>query len=82
MTTTNLISKLRKMKISHEILSVNGYNKNIQFSINGLTFYAGFVEGSTIIEDFCREIRYSNCNQEMERRFFDNFNQVLRYANR
>lgn len=80
MTIQNLISKLAKMNIAYTILNNNGYNKDIQFSINGMTFKAGFTEGKTIVEDFCREICYDNCNQEMQRRFFDNFNQILRYA--
>ena len=80
MTTSNLISKLTKMNVSSTILDGNGYNKDIQFSINGLIFLAGFVEGKNEVHDFCREICYDNCNQEMQRRFFDNFNQVLRYA--
>ena len=81
MTTTNLIIKLTKMNISYNVLENNGYNKDIQFSINGLTFKAGFVNGKTIIEDFCREICFDNSNQEMQRRFFNNFNQLLKYAN-
>ena len=82
MTTSNLISKITKMNVSYTILENNGYNKDIQFSINGLTFLAGFVEGKNEIQDFCREICYDTCKQEMQRRFFDNFNQVLRYANK
>jgi hypothetical protein len=81
MTTTNLISKLTKMNVEYTILEGNGYNKDIQFFINGLTFKAGFTEASSTIEDFCREICYDDCNQEMQRRFFKNFNQLLRYAN-
>jgi hypothetical protein len=82
MTIKNLILKLNKMNISHNLVEDNnGYNKDIQFSINGLIFKAGFTEGNTIVQDFCREICYDHCNQEMERRFFSNFNQVLRYAN-
>jgi hypothetical protein len=80
MKIQSLISKLQKMNVSHVVLENNGYNKDIQFVLNGLTFKAGFTEGKTIVEDFCREICYDNCNQEMQRRFFDNFNQVLRYA--
>ena len=80
MKTATLISKLSKMNISYTILDNNGYNKDIQFSINGLVFKAGFIEGKEMIQDFCREICYDNGIQEMQRRFFDNFNQVLRYA--
>jgi len=44
MTVANLKSKLTKMNIPFSILENNGYNKDIQFSINGLTFKATFVE--------------------------------------
>ena len=82
MTTAALITKLTKMNVSYTVLDINGYNKDIQFSINGFTFKAGFIEGKNIVEDFCREICYNKSEQEMQRRFFDNFNKVLQYANR
>jgi hypothetical protein len=82
MTTANLILKLTKMNVSYTILEGNGYNKDIQFTINGITFKAGFIEGKQIVEDFCREICFDKSEQEMQRRFFDNFNKVLQYANR
>lgn len=82
MTIKNLIDKLTKMNISYTVLDLNGYNKDVCFSINSMSFKAGFCDGKEIIQDFCREICYDNCNQEMERRFFDNFSQLLRYANR
>lgn len=81
MTTSSLVSKLNKMNIAHSIVDVNGYNKDIQFIINGLTFKAGFTEGKTEVEDFCREICFDNNTQEMQRRFFITFNQLLKYAN-
>jgi hypothetical protein len=81
MTTSNLISKLTKMNISYSILDYNGYNKELQFVINGFNFSAGFNEGKDLIQNFCREICYDNANQEMQRRFFSNFNQLLNYAN-
>lgn len=81
MTTQNLISKLTKINVNYAIVDYNGYNKDIQFSINGLTFKAGFTINSTIIEDFCREICFDQCTQETQRRFFRNFNQLLKYAN-
>lgn len=81
MTTQSLQSKLSKMNISYSIIDFNGYNKEIAFSINGLNFKAGFTEGKTIIEDLCREICFDNNTQEMQRRFFGSFNQLLKYAN-
>jgi len=80
MKTTNLISKLNKLKIEHTIIDINGYNKDIVFVINGITFYAGFNSNKNVIEDYHREICYNVSEQEMQRRFFDNFNQLLRYA--
>ena len=81
MTTSNLISKLNKNNIECKIEDINGYNKDIKFFINGMTFRAGFNTHSNIISDFCRDICYDKSSQEMQRRFFDNFNQVLKYAN-
>jgi hypothetical protein len=81
MTTQNLISRLTKMNVSHTILDNNGYNKDVQFTINGLTFKAGFIEGKNEISDYCREICFDNCSQETQRRFFSNFTKLLKYAN-
>jgi hypothetical protein len=81
MTTTNLITKLNKMNIPYTILDCNGYNMDIEFTINNYTFKAGFFKGEIEIQDFCREICFDVSEQEMRRRFFDNFNKVLKYAN-
>jgi hypothetical protein len=80
MTTTNLIAKLNKMNITYSIVDINGYNQDIKFTINGMVFAAGFTTQSNIIEDFCREISFDKVNQEMQRRFFYNFNKCLKYA--
>jgi hypothetical protein len=81
MTTANLISKLTKMNVAYTVVDVNGYNMDIEFSINGLNFSAGFNTSKNIIEDFSRAICYDNVNQEMQRRFFTNFNKLISYAN-
>ena len=81
MTTNNLITKLSKLNVSYKILEGNGYNKDISFSINGINFLAGFNECKNVVTDFCREICYDKNSQEMQRRFFENFNKVLKYAN-
>ena len=60
---------------------VNGYNQDVEFSINNMTFKAGYLIGGDVVEDFCREICFDKSTQETQRRFFDNFNQVLKYAN-
>ena len=80
MTTTALISKLTKLNIPHNILDCNGYNMDIEFTINGKTFKAGFFKGETEIQDFCRDIVFDQSEQEMRRRFFTNFSQLLKYA--
>lgn len=82
MKITSLISKLNKLNVSHEIVNNNGYNADIKFTINGKSFFAGIIEGKEEIQDYCHEICFDNANQEMQRRFFDNFNQILKYANR
>jgi hypothetical protein len=82
MTTTNLIKKLNKMQVSHNIVDVNGYNQDIHFVINGKKYIAGYNVKNNVIEDYCMEICYDNANQEMQRRFFDNFNKVLNHATR
>ena len=82
MKTANLINKLNKMNIENKIVDVNGYNKDVVFTINKMTFYAGFTANNDTIIDYCRNICYDNCSQETQRRFFDNFNQILRYAAR
>jgi hypothetical protein len=81
MTTSTLISKLKKLKISYTIINVNGYNMDISFSINGMNFKAGYFKDENIIQDYCREICYNQSEQEMQRRFFENFNKLIRYAN-
>jgi hypothetical protein len=78
MTTKNLISKLDKMNIEYTIIDCNGYNMDIQFIINNKTFKAGFFKGENEIQDFCREIAYDNTTQEIVRRFYKNFAQVLK----
>jgi hypothetical protein len=69
------------MNIPYTILDCNGYNMDIEFTINNYTFKAGFFKGEIEIQDFCREICFDVSEQEMRRRFFDNFNKVLKYAN-
>jgi hypothetical protein len=81
MTTATLKNKLSKMNISFNETDYNGYNKDINFSINGMNFCAGFNSGNDEIQDFCREICFDNTNQDMQRRFFKNFNELIKYSN-
>jgi hypothetical protein len=82
MNISILISKLNKLNISHEIVNNNGYNADIKFTVNNKVFLAGIVNDKDNVEYFCHEICYDNTSQEMNRRFFQNFNQLLKYANR
>lgn len=83
MKVSSLKSKLSNSNATDVLVfDYNGYNKAICFSINGKRFEAGFSEGKENIENFCTKTGYDDRCQESERMFFDNFNQVLRYANR
>ena len=81
MKVLNLTSKLNKMNTLFVIVDVNGYNKDIVFQVNGKTFKAGFTDASGVVEDFCQEICWDNSEQEMQRTFYKNFNQLLISAN-
>lgn len=81
MTTAQLKNKLTKMNIQFTEVDYNGYNKDICFSINNMNFAAGFNTKSEIIENFSRNICYNVSEQETQRRFFTNFNQLIKYAN-
>ena len=80
MKITSLISKLNKMNVSHEIVNDNGYNADIQFVINGKIFEASIVEGNDTILHYSKDLYFDNVNQETQRRFYDNFNQLLKYG--
>jgi hypothetical protein len=69
------------MNIEYSILNLNGYNKDVNFSINGMSFSAGFTSTEDTVTDFCRNICFDVVNQETQRIFFNNFNQLLKYAN-
>jgi len=81
MTTTNLISKLNKLGVSHSVSTNNGFNMDICFSINGKSYKAGYTLNNETITDYCRAIGYDQSSQETQRLFFNNFNHVLRNAN-
>jgi len=81
MKVTSLLSKLNKLNVSHEVVNDNGYNADIKFIINNKVFLAGIIKSKAEIQDFCHEFYFDNVLQETQRRFFDNFNQILRYSN-
>jgi hypothetical protein len=78
MTTTQLISKLDKMNVSHEVINSNDFNFDIRFKINGSYFQAGYTANSNVITDFCKELFYCNSDQETKYRFYSNFSQLLK----
>jgi hypothetical protein len=80
MKSATLIKKLEKFGIPYNVVDVNGYNKDIEFTINDTNFKAGIIEGKEEVQDFCREICYDKVRDEMQRRFFRNFKELLRYA--
>ena len=82
MQVTSLASKLNKMNIQNSIVDLNGYNKEVVFSINNMNFSADFNVNANVIESYSRDICFDNTNQEMQRRFFTSLNSLLKYANR
>ncbi len=75
-----LKNKLSKLNVTTTVTDFNGYNKDLNFTINGLNFNAGFVEGKDDVQDFCRVIAFDNTHEEHQRRFFTSFNSLLKYA--
>ena len=80
MKSATLKKRLKNMGIPYNVVDVNGYNKDIEFTINGTDFKAGIIEGKEEVQDFCREIFYDKVREQMARRFFRNFKELLRYA--
>ncbi len=42
MQLSSLITKLNKLGVKSEIVDINGYNKDLAFTINGTKYYAAF----------------------------------------
>ncbi len=81
MIAKSLIAKLKKNNIEFNIVDINGYNKEILFSINNMSFSADFNDSiDNEVLSFARDIWYNSASQEMERRYISNFNQLLKYA--
>jgi hypothetical protein len=80
MTTANLIKKLTNLNIPYNIVNTNEYNKEIVFTIKYITFRADYNVDKNIINSYYKVTGYDNLSQETTRRFFDNFNKVLRYS--
>jgi hypothetical protein len=78
MKATTLISKLKKMNINFNLVVLNDYNRTIEFSINGKKYSADWNVGEENVHSFCVELGYCESSQETQRRFFDNFSQVLK----
>lgn len=80
MKVKTLLKRLEGLNIPYAIEDVNGYNKDVLFTINETNFTAGFIEGREEVEDFCRPIYFDQVSQQMVNRFFRNFKELLRYA--
>ncbi len=78
MKVSTLKNKLNKMGVKFTEICENGYNKDLVFSINNIEFKAGFTKNT--VEDFCREFDFEQDFQETRRRFFKNFNSLLKYS--
>ena len=76
MKVTTLKNKLTKMNIS-----LTESKGDITFAINKKSFIAD-TNNSENVFCFFHVTGYDTSSQETDRRFFDNFNQVLRYSQR
>ena len=81
MKATALKNKLSKLGIEFTTKS-NGYNVDINFTINKIDFIADHTEDSENIISLIRIINYDKQIQEMQIRSFDNLAQLIKYANR
>jgi hypothetical protein len=82
MKISSLISKLTKINVPFTILEGNGYNKDIEFSINGSKFEASFTEGYPNIQYYSKATGYDDASQVTTCFYFDNFAQLLRHASK
>ncbi len=80
MKVSTLKNKLTKQNISFEEVDLNGFNKDITFSVNGLDFRAGFDTDKMIVLGYTIVIGYDEASQETQRRFFETLPRALRYA--
>jgi hypothetical protein len=80
MTTSTLEKKLTKLGIPFNIVDYNGFNFDYAFSIHGMNFRAAFNADSDIITNFCRNMCWNDSEQEMDRRWFDTFSKLIKYA--
>ncbi len=82
MTTENLITKLTNLNINHSVTDFNGYNMDIDFTINGKLFSASYTIARNVIERWSVNLGYDNTTQESRTREFNSFNQLIAYANK
>lgn len=81
-TVSGLTKKLSKIASGLRTYTNNGYNMQLLFELNGKYFSASYEKGKDLVEDFSTTTGYDSIDQEYERRFFRNLNQVLAYASR
>jgi hypothetical protein len=82
MKLSTLNNKLTKLNAEVTTQDHNGYNMSVVFTINGKSYEADYNKGENNIIGFSFTTGYDDAIQETTRRFFDNFNQVLRHSNR
>jgi hypothetical protein len=82
MKLSSLVKKLNAMQAPSEVATNNGFNMSLVFTLNGLRFSAEYTAESYNVSCYNTVLGYDDLSQEKSRRFFDNLNQVVRYAER
>lgn len=80
MKLSSLQKKLSKIENVSISTHGNGYNMYLCFSIKGKRFEAGYTEGVDKVDSF--SYAYDNGTNELARRWFYKFTDVLEYANK
>ena len=73
MKAANLINKLNKINVKSNVVNVNGYNMDVEFTINGMFFKAGYlINDDTIFynHNFRRRSNHENVEVNGERKAY------------
>jgi hypothetical protein len=79
MKTSTLKNKLNKLNIE---FTIDSNYQVIDFTINNKSYSGSLNNDEDEVFGFCAITGYDDASQETTRRFFDNFNQVLRHSNK
>jgi hypothetical protein len=79
MKTSTLKNKLNKLNIQ---FTIDNEYQLIEFTINNKSYSGSLNDNEAEVYGFCAITGYDDASQETTRRFFDNFNQVLRHSNK